>query len=384
MASSNSLYEVLEVPKTASQDDIKRAYKRLAIKHHPDKNIDNKKENEEQFKKISEAYSVLGDPDKRKHYDTYGTYDTSNTSPGTPFNMQDIFNELFGGGGPGGAPDFIFNMGASGPAASAFKMFFNTAKQARADTIEVPVTIQEIYRGAVKKISYEVIDKCDACNGIGAASKDDVVKCVTCSGQGYVTQAINPFMITQATCPSCAGRGEVIKPGRECASCHGKKMKYYKKSIDIRIPKGVPNKFEHTIEGKGSYDNASNSHNDLCLVFTHQIDPRYQVDYATNDVLIGINITLEELLCGFQIHTEVYDDVVTLESQKYFNPEKILTLKGRGLPFFKKAKSGDLLIKFNVSYPDTDRLSKFAQVFQTMFKKQPITSSTSGNVIPIS
>ena len=382
MASSpTSLYEVLGVPKTASQDEIKRAYKRLAIKHHPDKNIDNKKENEEQFKNISEAYSVLGDPDKRKHYDTYGTYDNSAANPGTAFNMQDIFNELFGGGG--GPPEFLFNMGASGPAASAFKMFFNTTKQSKADHIEVPVTIQEIYRGAVKKISYEVIDKCDACNGIGAMHKDDIVKCVTCGGHGFITQAINPFMISQVTCPSCAGRGEVIKPGRECTSCHGKKMKFYKKSIDIRIPKGVPNKFEHVIEGKGSYDAETNSHNDLCLVFIHEIDQRYKVDYSTNDVLIGINITLEELLCGFQVETEIYDDMVVLQSQKYFNPENTLTLKGKGLPFYKKAKFGDLLIKFNVSYPETDKLSKFTQVFHTMFKRQPITMSNNKNVIPI-
>ena len=359
--------------------DILGVYKRLAMKHHPDKHTDDKEKNEEIFKKISEAYSVLSDPNKRQHYDQFGTYDDSMGAGGGAFNMNDIFSELFGGGGgPGGPGEFIFNMGASGQAANAFKMFFGgmdpggRGGPANPDVIEVPVKIEEIYNGAMKKISYDIIDKCETCNGSGAKDLRDIISCLTCKGAGVVTQALNSFMITQMTCPSCQGRGDIIKQGKECSSCHSKKIKYYKRTIEVKIPKGVPNKFLHTVEGKGSYDVQSRRHADLILAFVHNIDPRYKVDYETNDVTIGLNIDLEELLCGFRIKTPLYDDHIEFVSRKYFNPQRTLTIRNKGLPFFKKQRNGDLLVNFNVVYPEAEKLDRFHPIFLTMFKKNEI------------
>lgn len=382
---TQSLYDVLGVPRDAAQDEIKRAYKRLAMKHHPDKNVSNKSENEAIFKSISEAYTILTDPQKRKHYDTYGTYDDNVSNGGGSFNMNDIFEELFSQGRPGG--DFMFNMGASGPASGAFKMFFGGGQQpnspSSSDVIEVPVTIQDIYRGATKSITYDIIDKCDTCAGVGAKDASDVISCLTCKGVGVITQALNPFMVTQLTCPSCHGRGDIIKSGRECTSCHAKKVKYYKRSIDVKIPKGVPNKFVHTITGRGSYDMHAKRHADLVLVFVHHIDQKYSVDYETNNVKIGINIDLDELLCGFRIKTEVYDEQVELISRSYFNPQKSLHIQGRGLPFFKKNRNGDLVITFNVIYPESERLDKFHTVFLTMFKKTEVKADEGEHTILI-
>lgn len=379
---TQSLYEILGIPRDAAQDEIKKAYKRLAMKHHPDKNVNNKSENEAIFKSISEAYTVLNDPQKRKHYDTHGTYDDNMAGGGGGFNMNDIFEELFAHGRPGG--DFMFNMGASGPASGAFKMFFggqppmshSGGGMPSSDVIEVPVSIQDIYRGSTKSITYDIIDKCDTCSGLGAKDASDVIACLTCKGMGVVTQALNPFMVTQITCPSCHGRGDIIKAGRDCTSCQAKKVKYYKRSIDIKIPKGVPNKFVHSVPGRGSYDMHSKRHADLVLVFLHKIDPKYSVDYETNDVKIGINIDFEELLCGFRIKTEVYDEQVELISRGYFNPQRTLHIQGRGLPFFKKTRNGDLLINFNVIYPEPDRLDKYHTVFLTMFKRPEVTAPT--------
>jgi molecular chaperone DnaJ len=386
---AESLYDVLGVDKKASAEEIKKAYKRLAMKHHPDKHTEDKEKNEDIFKKISEAYTVLSDADKRKHYDTFGTYDDSMGS-GAAFNMNDIFSDLFGGGGggmggmggAGGGPgEFIFNMGASGPAANAFKMFFGgmdphggggRGGMMNPDVIEVPVKIEEIYKGAMKKISYDIIDKCESCNGNGAKDQRDIISCLTCKGTGVVTQALNAFMITQMTCPSCQGKGDIIKQGKECQSCHAKKIKYYKRTIEVKIPKGVPDKFLHTVEGKGSYDLQSKRHADLVLAFVHNIDPRYKVDYETNDVTIGLNIDLEALLCGFRIKTPLYDETIEFVSRKYFNPQKLLNVRNRGLPFFKKPRNGNLLVNFNVIYPEAEKLDRFHPIFLTMFKRNEI------------
>ena len=382
---SESLYDVLGVDKSATQDEIKKAYKRLAMKHHPDKHTDDKEKNEEIFKKISEAYSVLSDPQKRKHFDSYGTYDNAMNGAGG-FDMNDIFSELFGGGGgpPGGGGhgEFIFNMGAAGPAASAFKMFFGGMDpngshrgHSNPDVIEVPVKIEEIYKGATKKISYDIIDKCETCSGTGAKDPKDVISCLTCKGAGVVTQALNSFMVTQMTCPSCQGKGDIIKPGRDCNSCNSKKIKYYKRSIEVKIPKGVPNKFLHTIEGRGSYDMQSRKHADLILAFVHHIDPKYRVDYETNDVAIEMNINFEDLLCGFRIKTPLYDEQVEFVSQHYFNPQNMLHIRNKGLPFFKKPRNGDLRVSFNIIYPEVEKLDRFHSIFLTMFKRTAIVAT---------
>lgn len=363
-----NLYEILGVSKNASHDDIKKAYKKLAIRYHPDKNTgDGKEQAEEMFKKISEAYSVLSDPSKRKSYDTFGTYDNAGAPP---FNMGNIFEELFGGGGglgagPGGFGEFLFKMGAGAPPGP---------QPPPAEAIQVPITITELYRGANKKITYEIMDKCEACQGFGSKDASDVIKCITCNGSGFVTHAITPFMITQMTCQSCAGRGEMIKPGKECAACQGQKVRFYKRTIELRVPKGMPHQFVHTIPNKGSYDLRTNRNTDLALVFVHNIHPAYKVDYETNDVIIGLNIDLDELLCGFKIETEVYDEKYSVVSERYFNPSKPVRIKGLGLPFFKKPKvHGDLVINFKVDYPEKEQLEKYHQVFLTMFKKDAVS-----------
>jgi DnaJ-class molecular chaperone len=357
-----NLYETLGITKNASQDDIRKAYRKLAMKFHPDKASEkDKKTHEEKFKEVNEAYGVIGDPEKRKQYDTYGTYDNNAVNNAS---MHDVFSDMFGG-------DF-FSM--SGQGQSGFKMFFGGGgpqpQSHQQDVIEVEVTLTDIYKGVTKKVSYEVLDKCDTCMGTGAKSPSDVVKCMTCNGQGSIPQQMGPFLIQQG-CGSCAGRGQVIKQGRQCLMCKGERMLYYSKSFDLRIPQGVPHKHIHRMEGKGSFDPHTNKYNDMVLIFIHRIEEEYKVDYEKNDVHITLDIPLEDLLCGFVNQIQIYDEVLTIYSKSYFNPTEPFVIERKGLPVFKKKEHGNLMIHFKIMYPLQDeKFTKYHNIFLTMFKKK--------------
>ncbi len=372
-----NLYEILGVDKTASQEEIKKAYKKLAIQYHPDKHVGStdKKEKEDIFKKLSEAYTILSDQEKRKHYDMFGTYE--DTGGGGGFDMHDInniFSSMFGGN----QQEFVFMGGGGGgkmPSVNPFDMFFGgqghpTNSEPEQDIIEIKCKIEEIYHGVNKKIQYDVLDKCDSCDGTGAKDpKNDIIKCITCSGSGIIQQQISPFIVTQRTCESCGGQGEMIKAHRECNSCKGKKVKYYNKSFDLKIPPGLPNKYTYKLEGKGTYIQSSRKNTDIVLVFVHDIDQFYSIDYKNNDVSVNVAITLEELLCGFKKPIRLYNDNVVIKSEYYFNPDKVLTVKGKGLPLFKQKRNGDLHIQFKVKFKDDEKLSKYHNIFLTMYKK---------------
>jgi molecular chaperone DnaJ len=383
---SQNLYDILGISKTASQDEIKKAFRKLAMKYHPDKCAESEKEeNETKFKQINEAYTVLSDEEKRKQYDMFGTYD-SNPGNQNYADIGDILSELFGGGGGGGVPGMpgmeFFSMG---PGSHSFKMFFGgpgggpgegnpfqNQRNPNSDMIEIPVNMTEIYKGVNKKVSYDILDKCETCMGIGAKDPNDVIKCLTCNGKGVVSHQMGPIpiMIANQMCPSCQGRGQVIKQNKQCSSCNGKRITYYNRSFDLKIPAGVPHRYMHRMEGKGSIDIQRNVYNDIMLVFIHKLDKQFEIDYNTNNVTTTVEIDLEELLCGFVKDLHIYDEKVTIGSDKYFNPTKQTIIKGKGLPFFKRKEHGDLIIRYNVKYPnDCTRFKKYHNVFLTMFKR---------------
>jgi molecular chaperone DnaJ len=380
-------YEVLGVPKNATGDDIKKAYRRLAVKYHPDKaqSHHDKGAHEEKFKEINEAYSVLSNPEKRRQYDMFGTYDQS-AQPFSADDIPDIFKEMFGGGSP-----FIFEMGA-GPAQGpqGFNMFFgaggpggvpNKETSRQTEFIEVHISIEELVYGATKKIECELKDKCEECKGLGALNKDDIIQCITCHGSGFVEQVIPPFFMQRSTCPSCAGKKEIIKENKQCKSCNGRKINMFEKSFDVKIPQGIPNGHSHKLSGKGSYNEDSNTYSDLLLVFVHDIDKsKYRIDANALDVHIDMSITLEELLCGFVKDVSLYErDKVALVSQGYFNPSTPTVVKDMGIPLFKTKKRGDLIVHFHVKYRDEDKLKKLNDVFLTMFKKEKISVPSNEN-----
>ena len=370
---SKQFYEVLGVDKNSSQDEIKKAFRKMAMKYHPDKaGVDeDKKEREDKFKEINEAYSVLSDPDKKQQYDMFGTYD-SNANTST--NMNDILSELFGGGNPMG--DF-FSMGNGG--GHSFQMFFGNEGGSRNrqhtngghDVIDINISMTELCNGVNKNIQYDILDKCDACGGCGAKEKSDIISCLNCGGRGSLPQQMGPFMVQQP-CGSCGGKGTIIKAGRQCTKCQTKGIVYYKRAFTLRIPQGVPANHTYKMEGKGSYDIHNNKYNDIIIVFHHVVEPQFRIDYNTNNVHMEMKITLEELFCGFVKKIHIYDQDLHIHSSRYFDPSKEKHINGKGIPFFKKKEGGNLVIKFNIIYPDDDQLKKYHKIFMTMFKKEPL------------
>ena len=372
MVADRQLYDILDVPLEASADDIKRAYKKLAVKYHPDKQTsENKAASEAKFKEISEAYSILGDAEKKKAYDTFGTRDGNGGGGGFDMkDMGDIFSEIFAGGiGGGGMGAFAEHFFGSRPHPSS----------PRPDVVEVGVGLDEIRKGSTKKITYEVMDKCDTCDGIGAKDKGDIVCCIGCNGRGVVMHQIGPLMLTQMQCPSCGGKGETIKHNKACPSCKGDKRRMFKRSIDLKIPTGVPQEFMYTIAGKGSYHLGAQKNVDMVLRFVHKIPNGIFIDYQNMDVHTTIKITVDDVFCGFEKKLQLYNKTYTLRKYKYFDPNQETIVKNLGIPAFKTKCYGNLVLKYEVAFPSetqvAERMEKYKPALLTIFKREPISAT---------
>jgi molecular chaperone DnaJ len=204
MQKSDDLYDVLKVSKNAPQEEIKKSFRKLAIENHPDKNNGNK-ESEIQFKKINEAYNILADSDKRKNYDQFGVIDGQGGN--TNMDLNDILKNMFGGGMPGmstgqGGFSFVFSDGPEGEQSESmfdggfpFGEMHGHRKKNEVDLIEIQIDICDIYYGNNKRVEFDLLDQCDKCNGSGAYDSSHIVSCISCNGQGNITQQIGPFFM---------------------------------------------------------------------------------------------------------------------------------------------------------------------------------------------
>jgi len=352
-------YDVLGVEKGAPADQIKKAYKEKAMKHHPDKNNGDPK-SAEIFKKLTEAYTVLSDEDKRAHYDRFGTMDDVG-GPGSAPDMSDMFRNMFGGGG-----DFGQMFG---------QMFGGGGRpQQQANIIHCEVTLEEVFTGTTKKIDYEITNTCHACKGCGALDPKDIIKCMTCHGSGNITQRLGPMFMTQSTCPACFGNGTSIKSNKSCGHCHGLKEASYKKSFKMEVPKGIPDNFQHKLDGKGHFNKGTNNFNDLVVVFHYGCPPNTVVDDRSN-IRINMDLKLDDLLCGFVRKISPYGQDLVVTSTGYFNPTSPMVFTNKGLPVFQqKGKLGDLVISFKIVYGDDEKaaLKKYQDVFLKIYKKEAV------------
>lgn len=329
-----SLYEVLGVSKESSQDEIKKAYKKLALKHHPDKNID-KEKNCEEFKKITEAYNVLSDEHKRAEYDQFGTVGDNNFN-GPNMNMFNI-NEM------------IRNM---------FNMHMRPDPQTQAQTYQIMIPLEIVMNGGTKIVDYSVKCLCTTCQGRGAIDPKDIINCMTCGGKGSISQQLNPFMVINSTCSSCFGNCQVIKNGKQCSTCKGEKLMTSQRSYNLNIPKGIKNNTTFKLDEKGDWNPEIKKHNDMHLIFTYDV-PNHVVVH-NKDVTIKIDISLSDLLNGFKKRIDIYgsSNIITLISNNYFNPTKSFIFKGKGLVKDKENDRGQLCIVFNVLFPETIHINK--------------------------
>ena len=384
MQQKEDLYQTLRLSKNAGADEVKKAFKKLAIENHPDKNPGDASK-EDTFKKINQAYSILSDPQKREMYDRFGITEEGGGGGGGPADIGEMFQGMFGGGMPGmhgmhqmpGGFSFVFG-GGGPPQGNPFddilgQMFggghggHDTHQSI--EQIDVPISLAEVYNGTNKKVEFELLDMCNKCQGTGAHDPSQILKCITCKGEGRVQIQINPFMVSMSTCDSCGGTGSIIKNNKVCQHCKGKKTHYIKKTFEFNIPKGIPNDHQVRMNGKGSWNEKTKQHGIMIFKMVYDVKAPFSVNGL--DVHLKLDISIEDLLCGFEKDIQLYGENIKIFSTQYFNPTNPLVIAGRGLPASKKTP-GNLIINFNIIFDDNTRLPKYNDVFQKILKKKAI------------
>jgi molecular chaperone DnaJ len=367
------LYDSLGVAPDCSPEEIKKAYRKLALKFHPDKNP----EDPEKFKDITQAYAVLSDPEKRRMYDVTGKQDGQDS-----ININDLFSEIFADV-PGGLFGRMGQMPGGNPFVFSANIFNNPHphQQLMPDMIEIKVSLADVYNGTSQHVEYEAMDVCLQCQGTKAHSPSDIITCVTCNGAGQIQHSPIPFVVTTAICHSCQGQGQMIR--RTCSKCDGQGTSYAKRVFEIKIPKGISNGHVHVLEGKGSFDQHHKKCKDMLLKFTYNPENGLSIDGERN-VRMEISISLEDILCGFNKTILIYGKSLHIHCPCYTNPEKELIIDDYGIPDTKGKNCGKLRIKFTVTYPDDDRCVKYQEIIcKVMRRPYPLEKpeSSPGEVV---
>ena len=340
-------YEVLGVDKSASADEIKKAYRKLAVKYHPDKNPDNK-EAEEKFKEAAEAYSVLSDPDKKAKYDQFGHAGVDGSTPdfsGGFGNLNDILNDLFGGGfgGFGG-----FGGGFGGQRGGQRQQRVYRGRDIR---VRVKLTLEEIAKGVEKEISIERSVPCKDCGGKGAKNSSDIKTCSACNGTGQVQRVVNTFLgqtVTYSTCQQCGGEGKVIS--NPCRSCGGTGLVRKRETIKVKIPAGVEAGMQMTITGEGHAAKNNGVNGDLLVVIEEQEHPNLKRE--GNNLYCTKIISLPDAILGAEVEVPGIDGNYKIKVEPGTQSGTVVRLRGRGLPTVNGyGGTGDLYVKIAVWIP---------------------------------
>ena len=337
-------YEVLGVSKSADATEIKKAYRKLALKYHPDKNPGDK-EAEEKFKEAAEAYDVLSNEEKRRRYDQFGHAGVGGAGQGGfggGMSMDDIFSQ-FGDifGSFGGFSGF----GGFGGGRSARRV--NRGTNLR---VEVKMNLQEIATGIEKKIKVKKYVACQHCNGTGAKDGKSYSTCSTCKGSGQVTRVQNTIlgaMQTTSTCPTCEGEGKIIN--EKCTFCNGEGVLMSEEVISINIPAGVGEGMQLSLSGKGNAARRGGVNGDLIVLIEEEEHPELVRD--GNDLLYNVFIGYPEAVLGETVEIPTIEGKVKVKIEAGTQPGKILRLRGKGLPDVNGYGKGDLLAKVNVWIP---------------------------------
>ncbi len=334
-------YEILGVDRNATQDDIKKAFRDLAKKWHPDLHPDNKQEAEDKFKEISEAYEVLSDPQKRKVYDQGGSVDFGQGGSNFSWDnfthysdINDIFNDIFGG-----------NFGSG-----FFSGFGGNAGQREVDLdmyTAIDITIEEAYYGAEKRIKFRRNVECPDCRGTGAKNGKMKV-CPTCNGTGQerVVRGQGFFrMVTVTTCRTCGGKGKI--PVEKCPTCNGTGTVVKNEDISISVPRGAVDNLRLRVSGKGqSYSGRTG---DLFIVV--RIKPESGIERHGDDLIISRTINFGEAALGTDMELDLFREKFTLKVPEGTQPGEVLRIKGAGMSHLNSRGSGDLLVRIVVEVP---------------------------------
>jgi len=344
--SKRDFYEILGVSKTATADEIKKAYRKKAIEFHPDKNPGNK-DAEEKFKEAAEAYEVLSDPQKRQRYDQFGHAGVGGAASngggfGGGMSMDDIFShfgDIFGGhfsgfGGFGGS--------------SRGGQRIRKGSDLR---VKVKLTLAEVASGVEKKIKVKKYVSCQHCNGTGAAHGSQPEVCNTCHGAGRVTtvqQTILGRMQTQTDCPTCGGEGKIVK--NKCSHCSGEGIVREDEVITINIPAGVMEGMQLSMSGKGNAAPRGGVNGDLLVLIEEEQHPELIRD--ENDLVFNLLLTVPQAILGDSVEVPTVDGKVKVTIAPGTQPGKVLRLRGKGLPSVNRYGTGDLLVNVGVYIPE--------------------------------
>ncbi len=349
MAEKRDYYEVLGVNKSSSAEEIKKAYRKLALKYHPDRNPGDA-EAEEKFKEAAEAYDVLSNPEKKQRYDQFGHAGMGGTAGGGfgggfgGFSMDDIFSrfgDIFGGGFGGGFGDF----GGFGGSSRGRRV----AKGSNI-RIKIKLTLDEVVHGVEKKIKIDKQVKCHECNGKGAASEADIKTCETCHGTGMVTKVVQSFlgqMQTSSPCPTCGGEGKVIS--KPCSCCHGSGLEKKAEEISFKIPAGVTEGMQLTVQGKGNAAKGDGVNGDLLVLISEEPHPELQRD--GNDLIYSLFVSVPDAILGCTAEIPSVDGKLRIKIEPGTQSGKILRLRGKGVPDVNGYGVGDLLVYIQVWIP---------------------------------
>lgn len=344
MATKRDYYEVLGVSKSATKDELKKSYRKLAIQFHPDKNPGDKAA-EEKFKEAAEAYEVLSDDEKRRKYDQFGHAGLGGAGGGGYSGFGDVndifehFGDIFGGAFGGGFGGFS----SRGRSSQAVRKGSNLR-------VKVQLNLQEIVQGVEKKLKLKKKIICSTCNGTGAANPSAVQTCTTCKGSGYVVQVVNSIlgrMQQQSACPACGGEGKIIT--QKCTTCYGEGIVDGEETISVKIPAGVGEGMQMNVSGKGNAPRRGGVSGDLIVVIGEE--KHLELHRDGNDLLYELPISFPNAVMGATVEVPTVEGNVKIKVDEGTQPGKVLRLRGKGIPDVNGYGRGDLLVQIQVFVP---------------------------------
>ncbi|MFL6359758.1 MAG: molecular chaperone DnaJ [Nitrososphaeraceae archaeon] len=356
MSNKRDYYDVLGIPKSASKDDIKNAYRKLALQYHPDRN--KAAGSEEKFKEISEAYAVLSDDEKRKRYDTYGHVGSEEVFRGSEANFDEIFKDMGFGGGFRDIFEQIFGSrtgfegGVNRGDPFGFGFSFGGGRRKGQDLLyDLELSFEEVLRGRKEELELPKLEKCNSCGGSGAAAGTKPRKCSVCDGQGqtrriYSQNRFSTF-VSLEPCRTCQGQGEIID--KPCNVCSGSGNVKKNKKIKLEIPAGVEDGMTLQLSGEGQ-PSENGPPGDLLVRIHVKPHPLFE-RLEDGHMLYNLNLKFTDLALGTDVRVPTLDGQEKLRIPQGTQPNTILKIKGKGLPRYGAYGRGDLLARINVKIP---------------------------------